>query len=206
MEKDLPFLKIQIVTTTDTTRSKFDILEEFRKDLENTYGISVNLNETIDGHSLTIQFSSKNLYLTAYERDMSIYTCILENVNSGYLDLEDYFKEATLIQKPKQENSFAFDKNYIVLKYTSNWKDPMRRNYQLTTRVDKLFGIQSAIEEVEDGFLKFYRRREDFEDSKLDNLSRKGWEKWFQLKGISLNSRFALQFFEIVEKRKLLKD
>ena len=47
----------------------------------------------------------------------------------------------------------------------------MRRNYQLTTQVDNLFGIQSAIEEVEDGFLKFYRTREDFEDSKLDNLS-----------------------------------
>ncbi len=203
MIKQLPVIKIEIISTTDTKRSKYDILSEFQDDLENTYGIDVVFDKTSENPSLNILFSSKELFLTVYERDMSVYGCILENIINHSLNLEEYFEEAKLIKK--SHDFIPGSKiNYIVLKYSSNWKDPMRRNYQLTTRVDNLFGIQSAIEEVEDGFLKFYRTREDFEDSKLDNLSRKGWETWLKLKGIALSSNFAQNFFIMLEKKSLL--
>ncbi len=201
---ELPFIEIRIINTNETGIRPIDIMNQFKQELGDCYNLEISLNNHEEHPYLHIDFPSQEAFLAAYLRDMEVYGLLINQIEYGKIDLQEFQEElaASEIANLEDENEDI----YIILKYTSNWKGPMRKNYQLTMKVDQIFGVQSSFEEVEDGFLKFYKRRQDFEDSKIDNSSRVGWKRWFELKGLNINSKFAKTFFAILEEHNIFNE
>ncbi|MHA2018865.1 MAG: hypothetical protein ACTSXY_11385 [Promethearchaeota archaeon] len=199
-----PFLEISLISTAEKKKTALQIMKKFQKNFEECYKINTSIRMEEKTPIIRVEFTSKDEFLAIYERDLDIYEFLLENVINGSLDLEE-FKTEQLNSKLKiKSGSEQIDKeNYIVLKFTSNFKDPMRKKYNLTTKVDHIFGVHSAFEEVEDGFIKFFERKEDFEDTMLDNLKRADWEKWLKLKGIGISTEFAKNFLNLLAKKNI---
>ena len=60
------------------------------------------------------------------------------------------------------------EKLYLILKYKTNFKGPILKNYSFTYKLAEMLGLSMSYEEVDDGFLLFYQSREDFEVGKID--------------------------------------
>ncbi|MHA1746030.1 MAG: hypothetical protein ACTSWW_08515 [Promethearchaeota archaeon] len=198
---ELPFIEIRIISTSEAEIRPIDIMEQLKKELDDCYHLKITLQNHEELPYLYVGFPSSEAFSAAYQRDMDVYGLLINQIENGKIDIQEFQEElaASTEKNPPNEDEDI----YIILKYTSNWKEPIRKNYQLTMKVDQIFGVQSSFEEVEDGFLKFYKRRQDFEDSKIDNNSRDGWKKWFELRGFNPDSQFAQTFFAILEEHNI---
>ncbi|XEO75275.1 hypothetical protein WKT22_00291 [Candidatus Lokiarchaeum ossiferum] len=60
---------------------------------------------------------------------------------------------------------------FLILKYETNKKDYLRKDFNFAINMMKIFGFEISFEEVLDGFLLFYQSREDFLMSQIKNRS-----------------------------------
>lgn len=201
---ELPFIEIRIISTNETEIRPIDIMNRLKQELDNCYSLNISLHNHEVFPYLHIDFSSQEAFLAAYQRDMEVYGLLINQIEYGKIDLLEFQEELAASEASDLEDEK--EGIYVILKYISNWKGPMRKNYQLSMKVDQIFGVQSSFEEVKDGFLKFYKRRQDFEDSKIDNSSRAGWKRWFELKGLNIESKFAKSFFAILQEHNIFTE
>ncbi len=198
MGDQLPFVDIGIVSSTEPKKKYKAIIESMRISIADAYGLDIEIQETGQGPIMHVKFKSEESFLNAYRRDLDVYGFILKNIQNGTLDMDLYRAENAQNQAMGSHNA-VHGEPYVVLKYSSTWKDPMRHRYHFTMEVDHIFGVNSAVEEVEDGFLKFFKERSDFEDSVLDNLKGSSWIRWLELKGLRPDGKFAQVFLNLLK-------
>jgi len=84
----------------------------------------------------------------------------------------------------------------------------MIKNYQVTSNTAKIIGVVFNIEEIEDGFLMFYKRKIDFDANQIDRLDINELKSFFTDNNLDLNLpnvQLLFKFLKDMGKRKQKK-
>ena len=148
------------VTVVQTTNDKMKILKFLEKRAKNFHQVTIQWAGTEEHPILRVIFPSEQALIKGYTRDQSIYEGVVHLANEGIINPK----------KTRQvfKNSPPSEELYLILKYETAFKEPLRNNYQFTYKIAELLGIGMSYEEVDDGFILFYKHKEDFEIGIID--------------------------------------
>lgn len=126
-----------------------NIINRFQKN-PGAHSQIINHSET---PYIRIDFDSMDSLITEYSRGYDLFDPLLEKISTG---------EITIPIKEKVQENKSKTELYLILKYSTNYKQPLRKYYEFGSKVSNLFGVKMMVEEVSDGFLWFYDTLEDF--------------------------------------------
>ncbi len=155
---NLPYIEVSIVETQENNQKIFKILEEKAKIAKNAV---ISMDYDLEDPHLRIEYPSEEEFLKVYKRDEFVYESAVKLINLGVIT-------PSKIKKVLKNGSKHREDLYLILKYKTNFKAPIIRNYSFTYKLAEMLGLSMSYEEVEDGFLLFYQSREDFEVGKID--------------------------------------
>ena len=107
------------VTVVQTTNDKMKILRLLEKRTKNFHKVEILQTGTDDNPILRVNFPSEQALIEGYTRDQSIYEGIVHLANEGVINPK---KISQVFKKDPTEEL------YLILKYTTNFKDPLRNN------------------------------------------------------------------------------
>lgn len=156
-----------------------------KKRFERTHKVPARWIETEDcGLLFELIYPSESRFLECYKMGHDLFNQLAEELNSSKSLPNTIFIEAMNAKKSQYDSTLG--KNYLVLKYRTNLKKPMRESYQFAGNIVKLFGVAFSIEEIEDGFLFFYMRKNDFLGFQIDPTNYREVKDWIQYLGVDL--------------------
>ena len=188
-----PFLEISVVNTFEEKLSILELVEKIGKAFKLLYKKDYNIFDLKDDSYLRIDFESIRDFEKIYEKSFSFYVFAFENFLDNNLEFQSLFQN-------RKRNDNVPSENYIVLRYKTNYINPIRQYLGFTTRVNNFFGSIVINEELQDGYLRFLHTKEDFEVLLVPGDIRSGWEEVFKIKNIDLNHPQIKEFFKVVEK------
>ena len=74
------------------------------------------------------------------------------------------------------------DPPYLILKYATNYKKPMHENFQYYQWFATQVKDYITYEEVDDGFIRFYKREVDFLNDNMIRTTKEGLQNWIESK------------------------
>ena len=145
----------------ENSRNKLKILKILEEKAYASKTGEISLNKSPENPILRIEYPSEEVLLSVYQRDEYVYESAVKLVNLGVITPH---KIKTVLKKGLNR-----DENlYLILKYKTNFKAPILKNYSFTYKLAEMLGLSMSYEEVDDGFLLFYQTREDFEVERID--------------------------------------
>ncbi|MHA1476146.1 MAG: hypothetical protein ACTSPA_10305 [Promethearchaeota archaeon] len=186
-----PFLEISIEQTFEEKLSILELIKKIGKAYKLLYKKDFEIFDLEDKSYVRIDFKSIRDFEKIYESSFSFYVYAFEN----FLDKNEDFKSIFQNKKEKKRTG-----NYIVLRYKTNYVNPIRQYLGFTTRVNKYFGAKVINEELEDGYLRFVHTKVDFEALLVPGDVHSGWEAFFKIKKIDLNHPQIKEFFNVIKK------
>ena len=192
-----PFIEINVISTTEKSITKKDLLQKIKGRFERTHDVKSSWKGSELSPIIRLDYPSKEAFLDGYTRDLDLFNQIVDEINHGHFP----FNELFLLTKNDKDSE-----NYLVLKYYTNWKTPMLKNYQFTTKATEIIGILFSIEEIEDGFLMFYKRKIDFDANQIDRLNMKELKLFFEEYNLDLNLPSVQKLFKFLENRDKIKN
>lgn len=192
-----PYLEISIERTYEKELSILELIEKIGKAFKLLYKKNYKIFDLKDDSYVRIDFESKRDFERIYEKSFSFYVYVFEN----FIDNNEAFQS---IFRDKKGNKKNKPENYIVLRYKTNFINPIRQYLGFTTRINKIFGSTVINEELQDGYIRFVNTKEDFEALLVPGDVRQGWVDFFKIKKIDLDLPQIKEFFKIVEKWKKL--
>ncbi len=192
-----PFLEISIERTFEKELSILELIEKIGKAFKLLYKKNYKIFDLKDDSYVRIDFESKMDFEKIYEKSFSFYVYVFEN----FIDKNNEFQS---IFRDKKGNKKSKPENYIVLRYKTNYINPIKQYLGFTTRVNKIFGSTVINEELFDGYLRFVNTIYDFEALLVPGDVRQGWVDFFKIKKIDLDLPQIKEFFKVVEKWKKL--
>ncbi|WP_371805367.1 hypothetical protein [Candidatus Lokiarchaeum ossiferum] len=202
MEKmNKPFLEISVVSTTDANLDVVEVLKKIKRSIMEYPGNPPKSAEITTKPSILFTFASLNHFKAMYENDYRIYSYLYEEIIQKQVDLSaNIFKTgAKSLAANSTQESTENKENYIVLRYYSNNIAPMRRHYQLIYKVNEIFGFQITNEEVQDGFLRFFKTKKDFEGLSIGRDEVAKWMEVFRIFKIDVEHPSIKKFIEIIQ-------
>ena len=157
-KNSLPYIEVSVVKTQG---DKLKILQILEKKAHTSKTGEVSLKKTPENPILRVVYPSEEVLLNVYKRDEYVYESAVKLVNMGVITPS---KIKTVLKKGTNNN----ENLYLILKYKTNFKAPILRNYSFTYKLAEMLGLSMSYEEVDDGFLLFYQTRQDFEVGKID--------------------------------------
>lgn len=176
-----PFVEISIVSLNDDGLKKSDILDLLHIRLSKLQDCDLKYLKFEDETILRIEFRSFTVFYEIYRREFELYEYIIQLYNYNKIEFE---KQFPVVHNPPNPEDPDF---YLILKYTTNDKDPLRKNYQFTLWFADKFDELWMYEETENGFLHFYRRKEDFLNSNLNKCDSKELQQYLKNKKLKLS-------------------
>ncbi|WP_371804710.1 hypothetical protein [Candidatus Lokiarchaeum ossiferum] len=178
MDQNNIFLDISIIKTLETELSFKEILEIIKVRVEKTKELSCTWIGTDANPVLRLIFSSKDKYLRYSTRGFEFLDVLINNLTK---------EQITKMFTNKYEEDIQDEtKIYLVLKYKCLYKDPLRAKYKYNKWFEENFRCQIFIEEVEDGFLHFYKRKSDFTNANLDVTIPEDLKQWIKNKNMKV--------------------
>ncbi len=191
------FLEISIIETQEQDLSHKEILQLIIADYTTTYYISPSSVDYISDSTCKISFSSVEEFWAFYDVDFNIYNYMYDNLLTNYEDFPRFLKKNLSIkQNPKPQNDDDF---YLIIKLRTNFINPLKRNFELTYKINEIFGDQVFNEEVADGYLRFYKTKVDFENNLLPINDIDAWIEWFINLEIDINNPIIQDFLDILK-------
>ena len=132
-----------------------------------------------ENQTLFVFYPSYDAFKATYEREIPYFTMIL-NLVEDHPEIET--QKILSPEAPTEEEIEA--KTYCTLKYQTNNTAILRQFYRYIFRLGQMLGMQHELEEVENGFLLFYKRPLDFELSILDYFQLGDVLKFLQKKNL----------------------
>ncbi len=188
-----PFIEISIIKTSEKKKSKKELIQKIKERFERTHDVKGSLKGTDASPILRLDYSSEKAFLNGYTRDLDLFNLIVEEINKGNFPFNELFSKYSI--------SDEIPENYLVLKYSTNWKEPMVKNYQFTSKAAEIIGILFSIEEIEDGFLMFYHRKIDFDANQIDRLNINELKNFFNDYNLDLNLPSVKNLFKFLEEK-----
>ncbi len=202
-EKENPFLEILFVSTTDPNLKMDVLLQRAKYYFLSLCPIPPKRIEIRGINSIYLEFHNLEDFKAMYEKDLRIYSFLLDKI------LKTSNPEAILNDKSKflpkdglTDSKADFDendRNYMVLRYRSNYLEPMRNNYTVVHHMNQILGVQIITEELQDGFIRFIKTRADFESMFVGKDEVKKWIKFFEVLKLDITQPAITQFLEIVK-------
>lgn len=158
INKNLPYIEVSIVETQGIKQKIFHILEEKAKIAKNAV---ISIDYDLKDPLLRIEYPSEEEFLKVYKRDEFVYESAVKLINLGVIS-------PSKIKKVLKNGLKKNEKLFLVLKYKTNFKAPILKNYSFTYKLAAMLGLSMSYEEVDDGFLLFYQSREDFVVGRID--------------------------------------
>ncbi|MHA1673911.1 MAG: hypothetical protein ACTSYI_09805 [Promethearchaeota archaeon] len=185
-----PYISISILDSVEPESAYVDILQKIAARSEKFKGIKIEFGqEELLGKAvrpnMCITFPSYEKFLQIYEYKTQIFSKALEDIQDHQYDYDSLFSQAFDTAVQSKSNSVHEGKIYLSLKYQTNYQVPLVKYYQYSNRVGTYLGSQFYIEEIADGFLIFYQRKEDFIAHQVDRLNLAAIIRWFEQRGIS---------------------
>jgi hypothetical protein len=182
-----PFLEVQVIQCNDP---KLDILKILEDKANKRLDISLNWVGSDENPILRVDYNSEQAFYKTYTRDKLVYQTFVNFLQKRDLDLLELF--------PKQPIGNSDDSElYLTLKYTTDCKEPIRNNYNFTYKIIDYMGIKTSYEEVHDGFLLFYKTKQDFLDASMDLMDIPRIIDW--LKEKDLWTDIMQEFFQFLQ-------
>ncbi|WP_371802374.1 hypothetical protein [Candidatus Lokiarchaeum ossiferum] len=203
MEK--PFLEISIASKSDTNLDDIQLLQRIKEGLIEIWTKTPESIEFTSKPSLLVTFQSLADFDAAYSHTYEVYEYLYDEILRRHIDLdENFFKEQQKLKNTtiKDEPDADYKQNYIVLRYRSNNLAPMRRNYRLIDKVNEIFGFKITNEEIQDGYLRFLKTKEDWEGMLIGCDEVAQWTEVFQLFNIDISHPTIQKFMEIIRSLK----
>ena len=207
-----PYISISIVNSEELESAYFDILQKIAdrsmkfKGIQMEYGQESFLGKA-DRPTLRITFPTYEKFLQIYQYKTQFFAKTLEDIQTHKYDYDNLFSKA--FDVGNQGNSFPEGKTYLSLKYQTNYRKPLADYYEYSNRVGAYLGSQFYIEDIADGFLIFFNRKEDFLAHQLDRMDISETIKWFENRGIEKNHpsiHILLQHLEKIKKELVQKE
>jgi len=191
-----PFIEISIVSLNDDDSTKKEIFASLQTRLSKIVGCDVFLLNKGDDSSLRIEFPSSSFFYETYQREFDLYEYIIQLYNH---DKNNFDKIFPVVHHPPNPMDPNF---YLILKYLTSDKEPLRKNYQFTQWFAEKFDEQWIYEETENGFLHFYRRKEDFLNSNLNKCDLNEMSQYLQNKQLKIMPEVLERMKECIKKNK----
>ncbi|TFH29704.1 MAG: hypothetical protein E4G98_03380 [Promethearchaeota archaeon] len=213
----------------DSDANYLDILDRLRQNFLQYYGLDPSSIKICGNNQMLVNFLEKTEFNRVYDQDYAVYQYLYENILQndllGNLNEIRMQKDLKTRENLKLSHSSAMksdpntvhadlknlnnlddldelsQKNYAVIRYRSNFLEPLRRNYNLISKVNEYLGSNVYNEEISDGFLRFVKNKEDFDAMLLAADEVEAWKEWFKLYEYDLDNPIIVQFLEIVQKK-----
>lgn len=200
-----PFIEIELISTTETALMPKDILEIIKKRFEKTHNVKTSWAGTETTPIVRLNYVSLDALVKGYSRDLFLFNYFIELMNADpewlqeLLNLVNFSAVGqTSLNSGESLDACTEPNNYVVLKYRTNYKDPLRKNYQFTSKIAQILGENVCIEEIDDGFLYFFQTKGSFEDANFDKLQPAELRMWFQKKGLNPEHPKIRPIFDLV--------
>ena len=173
---DLPYLEYECISLSERHRSKKEILQYLSEKVYSYWKIPPIWYGTEENPIFKIEFPSYEKYKRLINRGMSVFEAVYQYLSDPILNRKKYgLPEGLSII---ELNKLPVNEIYFILKQRTNYKEIIQHNYQFSFKLGELFGISAVFEEVADGFIVFYKTREDFENAQKDKLNPEEIKKW----------------------------
>jgi len=189
----IPFIEISIISTTEKKKSQKDLIQKIKERFERTHNVKGIWKGTDKSPILHLDYPSKKAFLDGYTRDLDLFNMLISEINQGNFPFNEIFSADSITDE--------ITENYMVLKYITNWKEPMIKNYQVTSNTAEIIGVVFNIEEIEDGFLMFYKRKIDFDANQIDRLDINELKRFFIDYNLDLDIPNVQTLFKFLEEK-----
>lgn len=166
-----PFIEAKVIDCQDDKMSILTQLEEKAKNRLDVK-ISWDFSEQSDP-ILRVDYESKEAFWKSYTRDKIVYETFVNFLQQKEITIPELFPKKGKISNEDTDL-------YLILKYSTDLKEPIRLNYNFTYKIVDFMNIQASYEEVFDGFILFYKERKDFEHASLDLMNIDHIKTWLQ--------------------------
>ncbi|MHA1674456.1 MAG: hypothetical protein ACTSYI_12620 [Promethearchaeota archaeon] len=195
-----PFLEISVQTTSDSEQNLKEILTVIANRNELSPYNTVLWKGTDTNPILRLDYSSYADFELSYREGEEQMLKFLNMLEDGSLNIEKV-KESLEQEdlKGKKWKSVSYEEMYLILKYRTNYKAPLRQNYLFSEWFIGFFREHIMYEEIDDGFLIFFHRKADFTNSNLNKTNPVELRQWLQSKNIKIDSNFMKQILKMVQ-------
>ena len=194
-----PYIEIEVLSLRDPKLAEKEILQSIKLRAEKIHPYPVVWHGTEEHPKLYMEYPSVEILTSTYNAGIASLNHIMESLNKG---LE--FPMGKLVGPKDFEKNYEEKDVYLTLKYRANFREPMKKNYQMSNKVAKILGTRFYIEEVFDGFLMFYKFKEDFEIAQIDREDSREIINWCKLKNFSPENPVVKDLLKYLEKVKAL--
>ena len=195
----LPFIEIEIDSYAGDAADHQNILQliKDRNDLSNTHRtVWDNSGENL---KLRLDYLSYEGFTSDYHNMDDLLALFIEKVNSGKLDLRNITDSCVDASFPP-EKCKEIPPIYLVLKYTTNYKEPMRASYRNLKWYAETFKENVYIEEIDQGFLYFFQTEQDYINANLNKLNPQEFQQWLKNKQIICSLAMMQEFVAFLQK------
>jgi len=180
MNDEKPFIEINIESTVESDVNQRSILEKIYNSNKKQRILNIEWIGTTEKPKLRFNFKNKAQIEALYQKD--------DSVLSRFIEFHQANKFPQTFQELESDKSDS-EQIYLVLKYKTNNKLPIRQYYKRVEWYRHFFKINISTEETTDGFLFFYRRKQDFISSIIDKSNPEDFLIWLKKRGIKINSK-----------------
>ncbi len=195
-EKKNPFLEIEVVKLEDPNRGEKEILEIIKKRNDKNNPFESQWIGTAAHPKLRLDYPTIKLFEDSYKRGLDMLDHLLERIKKRSIDLEKLLALSELRKFPPVNKDL-----YLILKYTTNYKKPLRVNYQYTQWFADYFHEMVRTEEVVDGFLHMFKREIDFMNANLDKLDPQELRIWLKNKKPDISEQVIHQLLQSLSEK-----
>lgn len=184
-----PFVEISIISKQESSQNEKEILVQLIERISPIKEISTVWLGTLENPSIRVTFPSYDYFYRFYKRDFKILERVAKILESNMSN-----NKAILHSKGSVSN----DNIFLILRYRTNFKKPMRESYRYKQWFSDNLGEKIWIEEIEDGFLHFYQTIEDFQRVILDLTQPSGVLTYICMKEDALDHKVSQQLLSLV--------
>ena len=155
------YFRISIIQSTSPVS---ELLLRIKENFEQYQNIKTEWENNPQDPAIYVIYPSNNEFVATYQRELPYFSAFLQIINNHpEFDAKKILSPEIETEKPKEEE------NYCTLKYETNSKSVLRNYYKYIFQFGQILGMQHEIEEIDNGFLLFYKRVLDF-DLSLQNF------------------------------------
>ena len=195
----LPFIEIQITYTLEKDLSKKEILQTVKERFEKTHQVPVKWTGNFANPKIRIEYPSITKFSECYRYGFPFFEKLHEILENEKTLSE--FPIGKFIEKRDLDDSETMLSTYLILRYKTNSKEIMRKNYEYTWPISSFLQTEFYIEEIEDGFLMFYLDKDDFLIHQLDRMSGEEVEAWLVKKKVDMDNEGIKQILDFLKSQ-----
>ncbi|MHA1521455.1 MAG: hypothetical protein ACTSRK_14825 [Promethearchaeota archaeon] len=193
-----PYIEISIKSTSDLEKTRKKFLSPIAKRNEASPFNTVSWKGPKEDPILRLDYGSYAKFEESYKTG-ELLLKLLNLLEDGIFNLEEVKKKFLFAEGQETEwKSVSYEEMYLILKYTTNYKSPLRKNYRLSEYFIELFRDHIVYEEIHDGFLIFFHRESDFKNSNLSKSNPAEVKEWLKAKKVNLSSEIMSNIMKMM--------